>query len=54
MTLHVSVTNPALLLYQKFGFKTEEFIVNFYDKYMATDEKSLVSKNAFFIRLKGS
>ena len=58
LTLHVSVTNPALILYQKYGFKAEEFIINFYDKYMAAnsskDSSSSVSKNAFFIRLKVS
>ncbi|KAG1175126.1 hypothetical protein G6F70_004380 [Rhizopus microsporus] len=32
VTLHVSANNTAMLLYQKFGFKPEEFIVNFYDK----------------------
>jgi ribosomal protein S18 acetylase RimI-like enzyme len=57
LTLHVSVTNPALLLYQKFGFKPEEYIVNFYDKYYRQDEQTvgqqeLYSKNAFFIRLR--
>ena len=26
VTLHVSVTNPAMLMFQKFGFKPEEFI----------------------------
>jgi len=50
VTLHVSANNPAMFLYQKFGFKPEEFIVNFYDKYY--DDKSLESKNAFFIRLR--
>ena len=29
VTLHVSVTNPAMLMYQKFGFKPEEFILDF-------------------------
>lgn len=55
ITLHVSVTNPALLLYQRFGFKPEEYIVNFYDKYfkdLSSNEGLLhtYSKNAFFIR----
>lgn len=38
------------ILYQKFGFKPEEFIVNFYDKYYPAD--SVYSKNAFFLRLR--
>lgn len=55
VTLHVSVTNPALLLYQKFGFKPEEFVVNFYDKYFKEDNYNPAgmqsySKNAFFVR----
>lgn len=49
VTLHVSVTNPALLLYQKFGFKVEEFIVDFYDKYYPTDTNEC--KHAMFLRL---
>lgn len=57
ITLHVSATNPAMLLYQKFGFKPEEYIVNFYDKYYRDDEDTigqmaLYSKNAFLIRLR--
>ncbi|KAK6489896.1 cysteine-rich protein 2-binding protein-like isoform X1 [Huso huso] len=28
VTLHVSASNPAMLLYQKFGFKTEEYILD--------------------------
>lgn len=57
ITLHVSATNPAMLLYQKFGFKPEEYIVNFYDKYYRDDENTvgqmvLQSKNAFLIRLR--
>lgn len=58
VTAHVAVGNPAVLLYQKFGFKPEEFIVDFYggkfrkvipgekDKYEPTE------RNAFFMRLK--
>lgn len=61
LTLHVSVSNtPAILLYQKIGFKPEEFIVNFYDKYLSinnrdnnSDNNSLIgNKNAFFMRLR--
>lgn len=52
VTLHVSVTNsPAILLYQQFGFKPEEFIVNFYEKYYPADYLEH-SKNAFLMRLK--
>ena len=50
ITLHVSATNNAMILYQKFGFKPEEYIVNFYDKYYSNDSKD--SKNAFFLRLR--
>ncbi|MGH0169772.1 UNVERIFIED_CONTAM: hypothetical protein FKN15_059642 [Acipenser sinensis] len=28
VTLHVSASNPAMLLYQKFGFKTAEYILD--------------------------
>jgi len=50
VTLHVSVTNPAMILYQKFGFKSEEFIVDFYNKYYPDDSKEC--KNAFLMRLR--
>ena len=50
VTLHVSATNSAMILYQKFGFKAEEFIVNFYDKYYPDNSKEC--KNAVFIRLR--
>ncbi|XP_016945249.3 cysteine-rich protein 2-binding protein [Drosophila suzukii] len=49
ITLHVSATNSAVMLYQKFGFKMEEIILDFYDKYMPLDSKQ--SRNAFFLRL---
>ena len=49
VTLHVSVNSPAILFYQKFGFKIEEYVKNFYDKYY-TEEHSL-SKDAFLMRL---
>ncbi|XP_063982899.1 cysteine-rich protein 2-binding protein [Diachasmimorpha longicaudata] len=49
VTLHVSVTNPALILYQKFGFKIEEFVQDFYDKYMAPGPRE--SRHALFLRL---
>ncbi|KAH8413318.1 hypothetical protein KR009_009992, partial [Drosophila setifemur] len=49
ITLHVSATNSAVMLYQKFGFKMEEIILDFYDKYLPLDTKQ--SMNAFFLRL---
>ena len=49
ITLHVSVSSPVVVLYQKFGFKIEEYIRNFYDKYYS-DEHNL-SKDAFLMRL---
>lgn len=49
ITLHVSATNPALILYQKFGFKQEELIQDFYDKYILPSSKE--SKHALFLRL---
>ncbi|CAL1715227.1 unnamed protein product [Somion occarium] len=48
--LHVSIKNPAMLLYNRFGFKAEEFIVGFYEAYM--DSHSRASKNAFRLRLR--
>ncbi|XP_055956672.1 cysteine-rich protein 2-binding protein [Patella vulgata] len=50
VTLHVSATNPGMLLYQKFGFKPEEFLLDFYDKYYPLDSKEC--KHAFFLRLR--
>ncbi|XP_065257759.1 cysteine-rich protein 2-binding protein isoform X5 [Emys orbicularis] len=50
VTLHVSASNSAMLLYQKFGFKTEEYILDFYDKYYPLDSKEC--KHAFFLRLR--
>lgn len=49
ITLHVSVSNPAAILYEKFGFKKEELVLNFYDKYLPPSSKD--SRNAFFYRL---
>ncbi|CAH0550288.1 unnamed protein product [Brassicogethes aeneus] len=49
ITLHVSINSPALFLYQKFGFKVEQYVMNFYDKYYRDDVKE--SKHAFFCRL---
>ncbi|PCH44425.1 hypothetical protein WOLCODRAFT_139002 [Wolfiporia cocos MD-104 SS10] len=50
ITLHVSINNPAMLLYNRFGFKAEEFIVGFYEDYL--DPESRASKNAFRLRLR--
>ncbi|KAI0831988.1 hypothetical protein BC628DRAFT_1415460 [Trametes gibbosa] len=50
ITLHVSITNPAMILYNRFGFKAEEFIVGFYEDYL--DPNSPQSKNAFRLRLR--
>ncbi|XP_031623177.1 cysteine-rich protein 2-binding protein [Contarinia nasturtii] len=48
-TLHVSANNPAICLYQRFGFKIQELILDFYDKYLPYD--STQSRHAFFLRL---
>ncbi|XP_034045156.1 cysteine-rich protein 2-binding protein [Thalassophryne amazonica] len=50
VTLHVSASNPAMLLYQKFGFKAEEYILDFYDKYYPVE--SIECRHAFFLRLR--
>uniref|UniRef100_A0A6B2LFG1 N-acetyltransferase domain-containing protein n=1 Tax=Arcella intermedia TaxID=1963864 RepID=A0A6B2LFG1_9EUKA len=50
ITLHVSATNNAMLLYNQFGFKPEEYIIGFYSKYMP--EGTEESKNAFLLRLR--
>lgn len=38
------------LLYNRFGFKAEEFVVGFYENYL--DPLSRQSKNAFRLRLR--
>ncbi|CAE6402897.1 unnamed protein product [Rhizoctonia solani] len=48
ISLHVSATNPAMLLYNRFGFKAEEFVVGFYDDYL--DDQSRLCKNALRMR----
>ncbi|KAF9045354.1 hypothetical protein BJ165DRAFT_1346914 [Panaeolus papilionaceus] len=50
ITLHVSVNNSAMLLYNQFGFKAEEFVAGFYSQYL--DPASRASKNAFRLRLR--
>ncbi|XP_075217077.1 ada2a-containing complex component 2 isoform X2 [Lycorma delicatula] len=49
ITLHVGVDNPSLFLYQKFGFKVEQFVQNFYDKYFPINSNHC--KHALFLRL---
>ena len=49
ITLHVSVNNPSLLLYQEFGFKPEELVLDFYDKYFPIT--SVECRHAFYLRL---
>ncbi|KAJ1945345.1 hypothetical protein FBU59_002333 [Linderina macrospora] len=50
VTLHVSATNLAMLLYQRFGFKPERFAVNFYKSYLPKESRQC--PNAFFMRLR--
>jgi ribosomal protein S18 acetylase RimI-like enzyme len=57
LTAHVAVGNPAVLLYQRFAFKPEEFIVDFYaGKFVQAegegDRQDPAMRNAFFMRLK--
>jgi len=50
VTLHVSATNRAMLLYQRFGFKPEQYVIGFYDKYLPAESREC--KNAFLLRLR--
>ncbi|KAF8159861.1 hypothetical protein B0H34DRAFT_843548 [Crassisporium funariophilum] len=50
ITLHVSVNSSAMLLYNQFGFKAEEFVAGFYSEYL--NPQSRASKNAFRLRLR--
>lgn len=50
ITLHVSVDNPAMLLYQTMGFKAESYCLDFYRHYYP--EGHYLSKNAYFMRLR--
>lgn len=57
VTVHVAVGNQAMMMYQKFGFKAEEFIVDFYGERYRHDggegrEPDPASRNAFFLRLR--
>ncbi|XP_052746524.1 cysteine-rich protein 2-binding protein [Bicyclus anynana] len=49
VTLHCSPTNPAIFLYQKFGFKVEELIQDFYEKYYDINYKGC--RHALLLRL---
>lgn len=49
VTLHVAMTNPAISLYLKFGFKVVEIIHNFYDKYHPADDNH--SPHALYMKL---
>lgn len=49
ITLHVSASNPAICLYQKFGFKTEVVVLDFYEKFLPLDSPH--SPHALFLRL---
>ncbi|KAJ7600926.1 hypothetical protein C8J56DRAFT_21755 [Mycena floridula] len=50
ISLHVSTNSAAMLLYNRFGFKAEEFIAGFYSAYLDPDSRA--SKNAFRLRLR--
>jgi len=50
VTLHVSASNLAMLLYQKFGFKAEELVLDFYDKYLPAE--STECRHAYFLKLR--
>ncbi|XP_054710670.1 cysteine-rich protein 2-binding protein-like [Uloborus diversus] len=49
ITLHVSATSSAVFFYEKFGFKVEEFVHDFYEKYLPPDSKEC--RHALFLRL---
>lgn len=49
VTLHVSAGNAAMILYQKFGFKPEEYIVDFYARHPAPLHTTW-NKNAYLLR----
>lgn len=49
ITLHVGVTNDAVIFYQKFGFKAEEYLRGFYTEYYVDDT---VCPHAFKLRLR--
>ena len=49
ITLHVSIDNPAMLMYQGFGFKAERYCLDFYDRYYPPSHPH--SRHAYFMRL---
>lgn len=50
VTLHVSVDNPAMVLYQSFGFKAERYCLDFYSRYYPPSHP--YSRHAYFMRLR--
>ena len=50
VTLHVSIDNPAMFLYHKFGFKAEKYCLDFYEHYYPSNHH--LSKHAYFMRLR--
>ncbi|XP_065836652.1 cysteine-rich protein 2-binding protein-like [Oscarella lobularis] len=50
VTLHVSAANPAMIMYQKLGFKAEEFVIDFYERYFPASSREC--RHAFFLRLR--
>ncbi|GFR06483.1 cysteine-rich protein 2-binding protein [Trichonephila clavata] len=50
VTLHVSASSAAITLYEGMGFEVEEFIHDFYDKYLPPDSKEC--RHALFLRLR--
>jgi len=52
ITLHVSANSDAMLLYNKIGFKSEGFVVGFYQDYL--HPKSQACRNALRLRLRQS
>ena len=51
MYQHINSSHSYMqLLYNRFGFKAEEFIVGFYEDYL--DPQSRASKNAIRLRLR--
>lgn len=56
LQIFLSIMRPSLtfrspkLLYNRFGFKAEEFVAGFYEDYL--DPQSRASKNAFRLRLR--
>lgn len=49
VTLHVSASNPAMMLYRRFGFQVEELLLDFYQQYL---QDSATCRHAFLLRLR--